>query len=103
MGGRRRGKLRSTKRSYVATLLQSEAYQRVVQTQLIADIADNYYSLLALDEQLIITRQTVQNRIKEVEIVRLLCGSTGLRWALLRSAATVVTQLIPDTFRAVVQ
>jgi multidrug efflux system outer membrane protein len=66
------GKLRSTKRSYVASLLQSEAYRRVVQTQLIADIADNYYALLALDAQLEITRQTVQNRIRDVEVMKLL-------------------------------
>ncbi|WP_324673514.1 efflux transporter outer membrane subunit [Hymenobacter sp. GOD-10R] len=66
------GKLRSNKRSYVASVLQSEAYRRVVQTQLIADIADNYFYLLALDAQLEITRQTVQNRIKDVETMRLL-------------------------------
>jgi multidrug efflux system outer membrane protein len=66
------GKLRSTKRSYAASVLQSEAYRRVVQTQLIADIADNYYSLLALDAQLEITRQTVQNRIRDVEVMKLL-------------------------------
>jgi NodT family efflux transporter outer membrane factor (OMF) lipoprotein len=66
------GKLRSNKRSYVASLLQSEAYQRVVQTQLIADTADNYYYLLALDAQLAITQQTVQNRIRDVETMRLL-------------------------------
>ncbi|OUJ73484.1 efflux transporter outer membrane subunit [Hymenobacter crusticola] len=66
------GKLRSNKRSYVASVLQSEAYRRVVQTQLIADIADNYYYLLALDAQLAITRQTVQNRIQDVETMRLL-------------------------------
>jgi multidrug efflux system outer membrane protein len=66
------GKLRSTRRGYAASVLQSEAYRRVVQTQLIADIADNYYSLLALDAQLAITRQTVQNRIQDVETMKLL-------------------------------
>jgi multidrug efflux system outer membrane protein len=66
------GKLRSNRRGYAASVLQSEAYRRVVQTQLIADIADNYYSLLALDAQLEITRQTVQNRIKDVETMKLL-------------------------------
>jgi len=66
------GKLRSTRRSYAANVLQSEAYRHVVQTQLIADIADNYYALLALDTQLEITRQTVQNRIRDVEVLKLL-------------------------------
>ncbi|MGI4737860.1 MAG: efflux transporter outer membrane subunit [Janthinobacterium lividum] len=66
------GKLRSTRRSYAAAVLQSEAYRRVVQTQLIADIADNYYALLALDAQLAITQQTVENRIRDVEVMKLL-------------------------------
>ncbi|MBJ6144720.1 efflux transporter outer membrane subunit [Hymenobacter sp. BT559] len=66
------GKLRSTRRAYAASVMQSEAYRRVVLTQLIADIADNYYSLLALDAQLEITRQTVKNRIQDVETMKLL-------------------------------
>ena len=53
------GKLRSAKRGKLALLLQSKAYKRVVQSQLIANIANNYYSLLALDKQLEITLKTV--------------------------------------------
>lgn len=55
------GKLRSTKRANLALLLQSEAGAKVVQTSLVADIANYYYTLLALDQQLAITRQTVSN------------------------------------------
>ena len=43
-----------------------------MQTQLIADIADNYYTLLALDKELVITNQTLQNRIKDVETMKAL-------------------------------
>jgi multidrug efflux system outer membrane protein len=98
------GKLRSTRRSYAASVLQSEAYRRVVQTQLIADIADNYYSLLALDAQLEITRQTVQNRIKDVETMRLLLegdvvtGAAVVQSEAQRYAAEVT---IPDLERSV--
>lgn len=60
------GKLRSSKRAYLAQLRQSVAYQRTVQTSLVADIATYYYQLLALDEQLAITRQTVANRDETV-------------------------------------
>ncbi|MBP1651539.1 MAG: efflux transporter outer rane subunit [Bacteroidetes bacterium] len=66
------GKLRSTKRSYMAALLQSEAYRRAVLTQLIANIATNYYALLAYDEQLKLTRQTVENRKADVETMKTL-------------------------------
>ena len=62
------GKLRSSKRAAAAQLLESDAYRRVVQTQLVADIATNYYTLLAYDKQLFITTQTVENRKQDVEI-----------------------------------
>lgn len=66
------GKLSSTKRAYMAAFLQSEAYRRAVQTQLIANIATNYFALLAYDEQLRITKQTVENRKADVETMKTL-------------------------------
>lgn len=64
------GKLSSAKRSAYATLLQSDAAKRAVQTQLIATIANNYYTLLALDKQLQITLQTIDIRTKDVETMK---------------------------------
>ena len=61
------GKLRSTKRGAIAGMLQSDASKRAVQTQLIADIANTYYTLLAFDQQLKITLETIELRKKEVE------------------------------------
>jgi NodT family efflux transporter outer membrane factor (OMF) lipoprotein len=61
------GKLSSAKKGSLALLLQSYAYQRAVQTKLIADIATDYYNLLAYDKQLAITQQTVANRKEDVE------------------------------------
>src|SRR5579871_274600 len=52
------GKLSSAKRAALASLLQSEAYQKAVQTQLVSDIVTNYYSLLAFEAQLRITERT---------------------------------------------
>jgi len=66
------GKLSSAKRSAFANLLQSDAAKRVIQTQLIADIANGYYNLLALDQELAITKQTLEIRIKDVETVKVL-------------------------------
>ncbi|MGZ3819472.1 MAG: efflux transporter outer membrane subunit [Mucilaginibacter sp.] len=66
------GKLSSTKRAALANFLQSDAAKRAVQTQLIADIANNYYNLLALDKQLEITQQTVKSRVTEVETMKAL-------------------------------
>jgi len=64
------GQLSSLKRQAVANFLQSEASKRAVQTQLIADIANNYYNLLALDNQLAITEQTVKNRVVDVQTMK---------------------------------
>lgn len=66
------GKLRGTKRAALAALLASDAYKRAVQTQLIADITTNYYLLLAYDEQLSVTLQTVKNREDDVETMKAL-------------------------------
>jgi HAE1 family hydrophobic/amphiphilic exporter-1 len=66
------GKLRSSKRSYFAAFLGSDAARRVIQTQLIADIASYYYQLLAYDAQLAITQQTVRNRLDDVSTMKAL-------------------------------
>ena len=66
------GKLGSARRAAYAALLQSDAYKRTVQTQLVADIAAGYYSLMAYDAQLLVTEKTLDNRMKEVETMKAL-------------------------------
>lgn len=51
--------LTNAKRSARAALEESDAYRQAVQTQLIATVADSYYTLLMLDEQERITSETV--------------------------------------------
>ncbi|HEV2355891.1 MAG TPA: TolC family protein, partial [Puia sp.] len=96
------GKLRSAKRSYLATFFQTEAARRVVQTQLVADIATYYYQLLSYDEQLRITQQTVTNRADDVSTMKALKESglaTGA--AVVQSEANRASAelLIPDLKR----
>jgi len=64
------GKLSSAKRSALASYLGTDAAKKAVQTQLIADIANNYFSLLALDQQLAITKETLKSRIANVETMK---------------------------------
>jgi multidrug efflux system outer membrane protein len=64
------GRLSSAKRSAYASLLQTDAAKRAVQTQLIANIANAYYNLLALDKQLSITEQTIKIRQADVETMK---------------------------------
>lgn len=55
------GKLRNAKRQSQAAVAQSEDYQQAVYSTLIANIANTYYTLLMLDEQLDISRQTARS------------------------------------------
>jgi len=98
------GKLSSAKRSAFANLLQTDAAKRAIQTQLIADIANNYYTLLALDKELDITTKTMQNRIKDVETMKSLKDAAVVNGAAVvqseanRYAAEVA---IPDIKRSI--
>lgn len=54
------GKLKNAKEQSKVALEQSRVYAQSVQTALVATIATNYYSLLMLDDQLDISRRTLQ-------------------------------------------
>ena len=54
------GSLRNAKKGVQATLLQQQAYQQAVRSELIASIANHYYSLLMLDEQIDISSSTME-------------------------------------------
>ena len=54
------GSLRNAKKGAQATLLQQQAYQQAVRSELIASIANHYYSLLMLDEQIDISSSTME-------------------------------------------
>ena len=55
------GKLRNAKRQAKAAYAQSEDYRQAVYSSLTANIANTYYTLLMLDEQLDISRQTANS------------------------------------------
>lgn len=61
------GKIRSNKRAFQASYLQSVAAHQAVKSRLVADIASTYYNLLSLDTQLRITEETVSNRENSLE------------------------------------
>lgn len=55
------GKVTNAKRGAQAALEGSRAYEQAVRTQLIATIANSYYTLLMLDRQLAISEQTLDS------------------------------------------
>ena len=66
------GKLKSARNANYANLLQTEAASKAIQTSVVAGIANYYYLLLALDQQLAITYETVKNWNITVETMRAL-------------------------------
>lgn len=66
------GKLTHAKRQAKAALEQSDAYRQAVQSQLIGSIANTYYTLLLLDSQLAITRQTATHWKANIQTMRAL-------------------------------
>jgi len=100
------GKLKSTKKAALASYQRSDAACRAIQTALIASIANSYYTLLALDEQLNITRQTIQIREQDVVSMKLLKESgivTGA--AVVQSQANLYSAevSIPDLQKSIRQ
>lgn len=63
------GKLRNNKLQAHAQLLHSSEYAQMVQVQLVASIANNYYTLLMLDEQLRLIRQSTRNQKENLEVI----------------------------------
>lgn len=67
------GSLRNSKRKAEAAVMQSQAYKDAVQTNLVATIANSYYMLLMLDEQLKISRRTLttwEENIRAMEALK---------------------------------
>ncbi len=66
------GKLRNSKEKAKASLEQSKAYEQAVQTQLIATIANTYYTLLSLDKQLELSLKTLDNWNENIRVLEAL-------------------------------
>lgn len=81
-------KLRNAKKAAVSRYLSSVEGRNFMVTNLIAEIANSYYELLALDNQLDIVKQNIQIQTNVLKIVRM------------QKAATRVTELAVRRFEA---
>lgn len=66
------GRLTNAKRSAQAALEQTKSYKQAVRTQLIATVANSYYTLLLLDKQLVISERTASLWKENVQAMRAL-------------------------------
>ena len=93
------GQLLNSKRNAQVTLKQTKAYRQAVQTQVISNIANMYYTLLMLARQLEITQATAEVLKRNTETVQALSErSTYTSAALAQSKAAYaqVVASIPD-------
>ncbi len=66
------GSLRNAKQGAKAAMLEQEAYKQAVRSQLVASIADGYFSLMALDEQIEISTSTLEMWSEQVRTMEAL-------------------------------
>ena len=71
------GKTTNAKRGAQEALKSSKAYAQAVQTNLVATVANGYYTLLMLDEQLRISKQTLESWQKSVRVLESLKRGGG--------------------------
>lgn len=64
------GKLLNTKRGAKAAVLQSEAYHQAARSQIIAAVANTYYTLANLEAQLKLSRETAELWAESVETMK---------------------------------
>lgn len=100
------GKLMNAKRQAKVAMLQNMEYRQAVRTQLIATIADYYYTLVSLDEQLAIYEETERNWKSSVETIKAMKeGGMADEAAVSQSEANyyMVVASIPDIKASIIQ
>ncbi len=99
-------KLLNSKRGANAGVLQSKAYEQAVRSQIIAAVANCYYSIATLESQLELTRATAENWRQSVEVMKnlKLAGRVN-ESAVVQSTAQYygILASIPDLETALVQ
>ena len=98
------GKLRWAKDKSVADFLGSIENQRALKMSLVAEVAQSYFELVALDNELAIVRQTVDARRESLHLARIryeggLTSETAFRQAQVELART--STLVPDLERQI--
>lgn len=92
------GKISRQKEASIANYLQTYEAAKAVQTRLVADIAQGYFSLLMLDQQLLETKKTLELTTNFVKLTRLLFDAGEVTYLAIQQAESQMqntAQLIP--------
>jgi len=65
------GKIRNQRKSALAAYLQTREARKLIQTNIVSGIAQGYYNLMMLDEQLLIARKNVTLTDSTLQMIRL--------------------------------
>jgi len=84
------GKVNRQTRAKYAQLLSSQAYRNLIQTSLVSNIATSYYSLMALDEQLKITKEMVELLKESVETMQAMMNAGLLNGAAVEQSRSLL-------------
>ena len=92
------GKVKNQKKAAIATYLQADEVKKAIQTRLIANVANGYYNLLMMDEQLAIATRNLALSDSTLRIIKLQfeagqVTSLGIHQA--EAQRLVAAQLIP--------
>lgn len=90
------GQILNPKRNAQVSLKQAQYYQQAVQTQVIANVANMYYTLLMLDRQLEITRGTADILKRNVETIKAMmeAGIYGTTSAAVEQSTSAYAQVV---------
>ena len=100
------GRLRQQTKAARAELRASEEDRQTVQTIVVGDVAAGYFSLLELDSELSIARQTLATRQESLRLITLRQQgglATGLDVRQAEELVYQASQTIPDTERQITQ
>jgi multidrug efflux system outer membrane protein len=92
------GKISRQKEASIANYLQTYEVAKAIQTRLVADIAQGYFSLLMLDQQLLETRKTLALTTDFVKLTRLLYDAGEVTYLAIQQAESqmqATAQLVP--------
>src|SRR5690606_37706715 len=98
------GKIRRQNESAAANYLQTQEARKLIQTQLVAEIAQGYYNLLMLDAQLEVARRNLQLTDSTLRIIQLQYDAgktTSLAIQQTKSQRLSAQSLIPQLEREV--
>ena len=94
------GKLRNAKKQAAAAYAQSEDYQQAVRSSLIANIANTYYTLLMLDEQLALSEENLVTASLYISALAALSLTTEAARSRASSSRTSIAERVSSTSSA---